>query len=71
MITKEYRAKKIAKELYEAAEKHALDRRVAEFGPAGGNPNARDWQELEYRAARMIDDLLIMLHELGYGHRDN
>ena len=47
----------IVKELRERAEYRARDRRIAEFGPVGGNPNARAWQHLEWQAADHIDDL--------------
>jgi len=47
----------IVKELRERAESGARDRRVAEFGPAGGNPNAKAYEHLEWKAADHIDDL--------------
>ena len=43
--------------LREEAEKHAEDRRVAEFGPGGGNPKAKAEDHLEWRAADEIERL--------------
>ena len=39
------------------AEKSAEGRRIAEFGPAGGNPKAEAEQELEWKAAEYIEIL--------------
>jgi hypothetical protein len=45
------------KKLRDAAEAGVESRRAAEFGPGGGNPNARREQHLEWIAADIIADL--------------
>jgi len=44
----------------------ADDRRVAEFGPAGGNPDANAKDHIEWRAADEIERLRAELDTLHY-----
>jgi len=47
----------IVERLREAAEQAADNRRVAEFGPVGGNPAAKAEEHLEWKAADEIERL--------------
>lgn len=53
-LLKGMRSQEIIHKLREAAETAAENRRVAEFGPAGGNPEARADQHLEWYAAEAL-----------------
>lgn len=53
----------IADRLRKQAEQATEDRRTAEFGPAGGNPNAKAEQHIEWEAADEIDKLKNLLNK--------
>ena len=44
----------IVDQLKQEARARANDRRIAEFGPGGGNPNAKAEDHLEWKAAEEI-----------------
>lgn len=52
----------LVEKLRKQAEEFAEGRRIAEFGPAGGNPDARAEQHLEWKAA----DEIVRLREVIY-----
>lgn len=54
----------LVKQLRDEAEKRAEDRRICEFGPGGGNPNARAHEHLEWKAADEIERLRYPRHEV-------
>jgi hypothetical protein len=54
----------IATKLREEAQALAQNRRVAEYGPGGGNPNARASDHMEWKAADYIDTLERVLRKM-------
>ena len=53
--------KKLVSRLRMIAKKTAEDRHIAEFGPGGGNPNAKVEDHIEWSAADVIEELIGLL----------
>jgi hypothetical protein len=62
----------LSKKLRQIAEMGAENRRIAEYGPGGGNPDAKAEEHIEWKAADLIDQqarsLRIADEALSYRH---